>query len=196
MSNIFGSTSSPAPPTSGVPATGGWRPGWIIAFGVVLVILGIVAFGSVVAATIASVYFVGVMMIVAGIAEIAVGIRARDWGPFLLWIVLGIFYALAGMLTIANPFLAAGVLTLFLGAMLIAAGIMRIIVAFQMKEGPAWLWVAVSGAISVLLGATILAQWPLSSLYALGVFLSVDLLFAGIGWITLGMTLSRLARRG
>ena len=187
-------STPPLPPSHSSGRWPGGRrlpTGWIIGFGAVLLALGILAFGSVVTATIASVYFVGVSMIVAGLAEIVIGLRARDWGPFVLWIGLGIVYALAGLLTLANPLLAAGVLTLFLGAALVAAGIMRIIVAFQMKAGSAWAWVAISAAITVLLGAAILAQWPLSSLYALGVFLSVDLLFAGIGWVGLGMALSK-----
>ena len=168
---------------------------WIIGFGILLFVLGLLAFASVMAATLVSVYFVGLMMIVAGVAEIALGLRAREWGPFVLWIALGIFYALSGLLTLANPLLAASILTLFLGAALVATGVLRLIVAFQMKAGSASLWVGLSAVITLCVGATILAQWPLSSLYALGIFLSVDLLFAGMGWIGLGMALSRFQSR-
>jgi uncharacterized membrane protein HdeD (DUF308 family) len=43
-----------------------------------------------------------------------------------------------------------------------------------------------SAAITALLGIMVLTQWPASSLYILGVFLSVDLIFAGIGWLMIG----------
>ena len=167
------------------------RSGWIIAFGIALAALGIAAFGSVIAATIVSVYFVGMMMIFAGVAEIVVGFQAKSWSRFFLWMILGFIYAAAGMFALANPLLAAGVLTLLLGASLIATGFLRIVLAFQMKSGSAWAWVAVSGLITAFLGAMILAQWPASSLFILGLFLSVDLVVAGIGWLRLGWALSR-----
>ena len=44
------------------------KRGWIVALGVVYVLVGLVALGSVVAATVASVLVVGIMMVVAGIA--------------------------------------------------------------------------------------------------------------------------------
>jgi hypothetical protein len=40
-------------------------------------------------------------------------------------------------------------------------------------------WVLLSGVITVLLGLLIFAHWPVSSLYILGVFLSIDLIMAG-----------------
>jgi uncharacterized membrane protein HdeD (DUF308 family) len=41
----------------------------------------------------------------------------------------------------------------------------------------------------LLLGAVILAHWPVSSLYILGLFLGVDLVCAGVAWIGLGVGL-------
>ena len=37
----------------------------------------------------------------------------------------------------------------------------------------------------------ILARWPVSSLYILGLFLGIDLIMAGAGWIGLGFGLRR-----
>ncbi len=98
---------------------------------------------------------------------------------------------MAGFVTFENPLLAAAVLTLILGASLIASGIMRIILAFSVKEEMPWIWVLVSGAITLLLAIVILAHWPVSSLYVLWLFLGIDLAMAGIGWIGLGLGLRR-----
>ena len=166
------------------------RSAWIIAFGAVLVVLGGLAFSSVFAATLISVYFVGISMMAAGLAEMIMGFQAKSWPRFFLWVILGGIYSVAGVFAVLNPLLAAGVLTLVLGASLVATGLLRIFLAFQMRAGSAWLWVVVSGAITAMLGGMILAQWPASSLYILGVFLSVDLVFTGVGWISLGMALS------
>jgi len=43
--------------------------------------------------------------------------------------------------------------------------------------------------VTALLGAVILASWPLSSLYVLGTLLGIDLLFHGGGWVAFGMGL-------
>jgi uncharacterized membrane protein HdeD (DUF308 family) len=165
--------------------------GWIVALGVVYLLAGFIALGSVAMATVASVLVVGVMMIVAGVAEVISAFQVKSWGKFLLWVLLGVLYIIAGFVTFENPLLAAALLTLILGASLVASGIMRIILAFSMKQETPWIWILLSGVITVLLGLLILAHWPVSSLYILGLFLGIDLIMAGAGWIGLGVSLHR-----
>jgi uncharacterized membrane protein HdeD (DUF308 family) len=153
-------------PGAGIaPLRGKW--GWIVALGVVYLVAGVIALGSVVMATVATVYFVGIMMIVAGVFEV---IQAFD-----------------------NPLLTAVWLTLILGAALVASGIMRVFLGFNMKGGTPWGWVVASGLITLLLGIIILVHWPVSSLYVLGIFLGIDLVFAGASWIGLGLGLRQAA---
>src|SRR5580693_7089490 len=169
------------------------KSGWIVALGVVYVIAGFIALGSVVMATVASVLIVGVMMIVAGVAEVFSAFQIKSWGKFLLWVLLGLLYIIAGFVTFENPLLAAALLTLILGASLVASGIMRIILAFSMKRETPWILVLLSAVITLLLGLLILAHWPVSSLYILGLFLGIDLIMAGAAWIGLGFGLHRAA---
>jgi uncharacterized membrane protein HdeD (DUF308 family) len=168
------------------------KSGWIVALGVIYVIAGFVALGSVVMATAVSVFVVGIMFVIAGIAEVIGAFQVKTWGKFLLWIALGALYVIAGIEAIQNPLFAAVVLTLALGVTLVVSGIVRIILAFGMKAGNAWIWLLLSGAITLLLGLIILARWPVSSLYVLGLFLGIDLVFAGSGWIALGLGLRRV----
>src|ERR1700742_3483495 len=103
------------------------KTGWLIALGVVYVIAGLIALGSVVFATVVSVFVVGIMMLIAGVAEVINAFQIKTWGKFLLWLLLGALYIVAGFLTFDNPLLAAVVLTLLLGVALIASGIMRVV---------------------------------------------------------------------
>ena len=121
------------------------KSGWIVALGVVYLLAGFIALGSVVMATVASVLVVGVMMIIAGVAEVFSAFQIKSWGKFLLWVLLGVLYIIAGFVTFENPLLAAALLTLILGASLVASGIMRIILAFSMKRETPWIWVLLSG---------------------------------------------------
>ncbi len=165
--------------------------GWIVALGAVYVLAGLIALGSVVTATAVSVFVVGIMMLIAGVAEVIHAFQIKNWGYFLLWLALGVLYIVAGLVTFQNPLLAAAVLTLLLGAALVASGIMRVVLAFGMKEKTPWIWVALSGAVTLILGLVILGHWPVSSLYILGLFLGIDLVLAGTGWIGVGLALRR-----
>jgi uncharacterized membrane protein HdeD (DUF308 family) len=175
-------------PAAGLaPLRGKW--GWIVALGVVYLVAGVIALGSVVMATIASVWLVGIMMLLAGVFEVIHSFQIKTWGRFLFWLALGVLYISAGFVAFDNPLLTAVWLTLILGAALVASGIMRIVLGFNMKGGTPWGWVVASGVITLLLGIIILIHWPVSSLYVLGIFLGVDLVFAGATWIALGLGL-------
>ena len=163
--------------------------GWIVALGVVYVVAGVIALGSVVMATIAAVWVVGIMMIIAGVFEVIHSFQIKTWGRFLFWLLLGVLYVIAGFIAFRDALSFAIWLTLLLGAALVASGIVRIFLGFNMRGGTPWGWVVASGVVTLLLGVIILAQWPYSGLYALGIILGVDLVFAGASWIGLGFGL-------
>jgi uncharacterized membrane protein HdeD (DUF308 family) len=189
MTSATGTGNAPQIGSEMAPLRAKW--GWIVALGVVYIIAGFIALGSIVMATVASVLIVGVMMIVAGVAEVINAFQVKSWGKFLLWALLGVLYIVAGFVTFDNPLLAAVLLTLVLGASLVASGIMRIVLAFGMQSQTPWIWIALSGVITLLLGLLILARWPINSVYILGLFLGIDLIMAGAGWIGLGFGLHR-----
>ena len=165
------------------------KSGWIIALGIVYLIAGAVALSSVALATVVSVFLVGVMMLVSGVAEVINAFQVKSWGKFVLWLLLGALYIIAGILTFENPLLTAKLLTLLLGISLLASGIAKIVLGFSMKAGSSWGVVVLAGVITLLVGLIILAQWPWGSLYILGIFLAVDLIFTGVGWISMGLGL-------
>jgi uncharacterized membrane protein HdeD (DUF308 family) len=176
-------------PTQLQPLRARW--GWIVALGVVFVIAGLVAIASVVTATVVSVFVVGIMMLIAGVAELIHAFQVRSWGKAILWILLGLLYIVAGFVTFENPILAAAVLTLVLGIALVISGVVRGVLAFNMRPEVGWGGVLVSALVTLLLGVIILAHWPFSALYVLGLFLGIDLLLAGAGWIAVGLGLKR-----
>ena len=74
MSSI---TGSPGTPISGIETLRA-KSGWIVALGAVYIIAGIVAIGSVVIATVATVFIVGIMMLIAGVAEVINAFQNQD----------------------------------------------------------------------------------------------------------------------
>jgi uncharacterized membrane protein HdeD (DUF308 family) len=165
------------------------RWGEIVAFGALLVVLGLAALCFTLPSTVATVTLNGVFFLVAGVAEIGVGAHAKSWARFFLWIIGGAIYLIAGLICIINPIFASLALTLALGAGLIAAAAVRAYLAFQLPAGNARTMVLLAAAVTFLLGLVIVVHWPTDSVYVLGILLGVDLLFHGIGWATFGVGL-------
>lgn len=163
--------------------------GAIVAFGLLLMLMGVASLVFAFASTVAMVTLNGVFFLVAGAAEIGVGMHSRDWSRFFLWVLGGFFYIAIGIVCIVNPLLASAILTLMLGAGLIAAGVVRAYLAFQLPSGQKRALVLLAAAVTFFLGLIIVIQWPLNSVYVLGTLLGVDLLFHGAGWASFGMGL-------
>ena len=161
----------------------------ITAFGVLLVVLGFAAIVFALASTIVTVALNGVLFLIAGGAEIGIGMHSREWGRFFLWVAGGVLYIAAGVICIINPTLASVVLTLLLGAGLIAAGVVRAYLGTQLPADQPRALIFLAAAVTIVLGLIIVSHWPLDSVYVLGTLLGVDLLFHGVGWVSFGMGL-------
>ena len=166
----------------------GHKWGLFVSMGVLALVLGILALGMVVHATITSVYIIAFFMVIAGGSEIIVGLNARDWRHFFLWVLAGSFYLAAGAFAFAQPYHAAVVLTLLLGTAMLAAGVVRIYIGTHMHSH-ARAMVIVGGAVTSLVGLIIVLGWPTNSIVILGTLLGIDLLFTGAVWIGFGLRL-------
>ncbi|CAH1655820.1 HdeD family acid-resistance protein [Hyphomicrobiales bacterium] len=180
------SEASHRPPSLGthlIPLRRSW--GWLMAEGIVLVILGVLGLGAVALLSLASAIWFGAMIFVGGIVVLIDAFRHQGWKSRLWHILIGVLYVGVGVMTFVNPLVATASLTLLAGAALVATGFLRLVMAFQNRELPSWGWVAFSGVLSLLLGGMILAQWPASSLWVLGTFLAIELIFQGWAAIAL-----------
>lgn len=166
--------------------------GWFIALGILLIVLGLIAFAHLLVATVATVYYVGLLMLIGAVGQLVLAFRVKGWGPSILMVLGAILYGIAGIFALVNPLLASTVLTLLLAAGLIAAGILRIVVAFRERPRQGWGWVLFMGILSILVAVVIILGWPVNSLWILGIFLAADLIGQGLGWLFFGIGLGRL----
>lgn len=88
--------------------------GWFVALGVLLIMAGGIAFGNLLMATVASVYYVGLIMLIGGLLNLAHAYQVKDWGGFLFWVLSGGLYAAAGLFAFINPLLASSILTILM----------------------------------------------------------------------------------
>ena len=50
-----------------------------------------------------------------------------------------------------------------------------------------WLWTLLGGALSVVLGVMIINEWPQSGLWVIGLFVAIEILFAGWSQIMIAL---------
>ena len=160
--------------------------GWFFAVGVLLVILGALAIGFAAWATEFTVIFLGFLLLLSGALLVTSSYYSKRWNGFSLSLIMGLFYIIAGALCVFKPLQSAEGITLLIAALLLVVGSFRLFssIRYQFEY---WKWSAFSGAISILLGFLILAEWPASSFWVIGVFVGVDLLLAGWSWIILSL---------
>ena len=163
--------------------------GWFVALGVVLLILGVAALAHIFIATLASVFFIGTLMAVAGLGQLVHAWRLKQLHGFILWSVSGLFYLAAGVFAVFYPVQGASLLTLLFGSMLIAVGALRTWLWFNNRGQRGWGWLGISGGLTLLIGLVIAANWPGNSVWILGLLLALDLLFQGWSALLLGMFL-------
>ncbi|MGI4764637.1 MAG: DUF308 domain-containing protein [Janthinobacterium lividum] len=172
------------PPTEQLRAN--W--GWVLAMGVLALAAGIAALAIEGLATLVSVVTIGVMVGVVGIVEIVLGFRARGWGQALYWEISGLFYLAVGVFAWAEPVQASVVLTLLLGAGLLAAGVVRLVSGFghhDRMRGP----LILSGLVTGLFGLVIVVGWPANGLLVIGLLLGIELIVTGVNWIVFALRL-------
>jgi uncharacterized membrane protein HdeD (DUF308 family) len=160
-----------------------WK--WFVGFGVVIAILGLIALLNVADATLVTTILVGFLLVFGGIAQIIAAFAAETGlGWRILMGILGVLYILVGLDIIADPLQGAIVLTLVIAIVLIVDGIIRLFHAITGPSGHKLLNGTI-GVIDILLGLWLWTGIPISGL-AIGFFVGIQLLMAGILWIALG----------
>ncbi len=162
--------------------------GWFLTFGIGLALLGIIAIVRSVAATVVSMVFFGWLLLLAAGIEIGQAIMVGKWaGMFHHWLA-AVLFGVLGALIIWRPVITAEILTLMMGALFLVAGLFQLITLFVVSLSD-WGWHAINAVITFLLGILIVAQWPVSGLWVIGLFVGLELLLYGITWIAIALTL-------
>jgi uncharacterized membrane protein HdeD (DUF308 family) len=163
------------------------RVWWLFfVLGLVSIIVGFLAISSTFVATMASVIVFGVLLLVAGVTEVIHAVMVRHWRGFALHLLTAALYLIVGLFMLEDPARAALVLTLLIAASFFVGGALRIIFAL-VERFPAWGWVVLHGVIDLILGILIWRGWPESSLWVIGLFIGIDLVFHGWSWVVLAL---------
>ena len=174
---------------AGVPVRS-W--GWLLGLGIFFVLLGCVGLGMVVGLTLASILILGILFVIAGVSQIFDVFKSKEWKVAIWHALVAVLYIVGGFVIIYDPFLASSFITALLAGILIIIGISRLIMAIALRHDKGWVWMLLAGLSSLVLGILILAQWPWSGLWVIGLFIAIELLINGWMYIFLALTLRQL----
>jgi uncharacterized membrane protein HdeD (DUF308 family) len=179
--------------------------GWLLALGILMTVLGVIGLGMAYSLTVAAVFWFGILAVVGGVAQILDAFHHKGWKGFVWHVIIGLIYIIAGVLMIAMPVASAFWLTLFLAISFIVNGVLRILMAFQIRgQGSVWLAVLLSGVVSIALGVLIYGTvkppgaealataegqlaWVRSWGWVIGLFVAIELIMEGVALIAISM---------
>jgi uncharacterized membrane protein HdeD (DUF308 family) len=159
--------------------------GWSIACGVLLIATGILALLMPEIAALATVLTLAWLLVFAGAFEILHAVQTRHRDGFGWKLASGIVTLLLGIGIVVFPVAGAATLALWIGAFLLAGGVLRLILAFRLRPARGWAWVLIDALLSIVVGGLIAWGWPASSIPFIGLLAGFWLLFAGIWRIML-----------
>ena len=177
------STATPSP-ASRAPVL---SSGWSLALGILLVIAGVAALLFPVIAAVAATLYLGWFALIAGAIAIVVAIKTRAEPEFGWRLLVGVVYVALGILLVANPVAGAASLALLVGALLAAAGVVEIALAFRLQPHRGWGWLLANGILSIVLAILIAIGWPLGSLVLIGYLVGFQIIMCGVARIAIGL---------
>jgi uncharacterized membrane protein HdeD (DUF308 family) len=166
--------------------------GWVIALSIALILLGI---GAIIVPGIASAFFtsiIGWITLISGIIMIVESFQSQPVRGFWLNLIVGIFYAIAGIYILFNLGAALLALTFAFGLLFIAEGIFTIIMGFTNKAGHRMSGLVVlNGVITLILGIMVLNQFPFSAIWLIGLYVGISLLMSGISLLAAALAVRK-----
>ncbi len=169
--------------------------GWLLAQGILLVILGTIGLGMTIWLTLATVFIFGVFLLIGGGVQIFQTFKCRGWQSVLWHVVIAILYVLAGLSIMADPLVASTLFTLLIAGALLGIGVVRIIMAFQLRGVKNWGWPLIGGIAAMILGFMILTRWPVSGFWVIGLFVAIEMIFSGWSYIIIALGARELGEK-
>ena len=161
--------------------------GWFLALGIVFVLAGLAAIAFPLLSTIATKIALGWIFLAGGVLMILHAFSASGWRGFLLGLLIGVLYVVAGGWLAFFPFTGIITLTILLAALFLAEGVLEVIMAFRVRPHEGWGWLLLSGLVAIAVGVMIAMQLPSSAAWAIGLLTGINLLMTGASFIALAL---------
>ncbi|MCD8537262.1 MAG: DUF308 domain-containing protein [Burkholderiaceae bacterium] len=135
------------------------------------------------------------MAFVGGVFMAIHAFQSKGWRTFLIQSLFAALYIGLGVFVWMAPLAALEGLTIWLAALFLVTGVLRIIAAIQNGSGGNMLWPALSGVLTIILGVMILNSWPEGSTWVPGLLLAIELLLQGWALVFIGLAIKRASQK-
>lgn len=159
--------------------------GWVLAYGVLLIIAGFIAMANPIATGLAVGVILGISFTFSGVASLFAAFADAGWRAKTVDILFGLLALFAAFVCLANPFSGAVSVVWVIGFMFLIAGAYEIVAGFQADQDKIWL--ILLGAVDLALGV-----WVTVFMGA-GVALVALATLVGFGFLFRGALISALA---
>jgi uncharacterized membrane protein HdeD (DUF308 family) len=160
---------------------------WMLSLGIVMVILGVIGLGMTVLFNEIVVMYFGFLLLFGSGVQLMQAFRAEAWKGRVWHVLIALVYIVGGIIAVTEPVIAGMTLALLIAWTLIVIGVLRLFMALQMRGAAGWLWTLLGGVLSVVLGVMIINEWPQSGLWVIGLFVAIEILFAGWSQIMIAL---------
>jgi uncharacterized membrane protein HdeD (DUF308 family) len=149
--------------------------------GVLMIILGVLAVAAPAFATLTVDIYVGWLFLVSGVLGLIAMFSARNVPGFLWTLVTALLSIVVGGVLLWKPAEGAVSLTIVLTAFFIVEGLFQAAAALIYRDAipSRWGWLLASGIADLALAAIIIAGWPGTAAWTLGLLVGVNLLTTG-----------------
>jgi uncharacterized membrane protein HdeD (DUF308 family) len=164
--------------------------------GAIMIILGVLAVGAPMAATLFVAIYLGWLFLISGIIGLVALFSMHDTPAFVWNLITAALSVVAGVVLIWKPVEGAISLTLVLAALFIAEGVFQMgtSIAYRHVMANRWGWMLVSGIADLVLAALIIVSWPLSAAWFLGLLAGINLITSGWAIIVAALAGRNLTR--
>lgn len=169
-------------------------PGALIGMGVLFIALGVIGIAGQTLFSFATINVLGGFLFCGGAVQFAHALKSTGWKSVGNQVVLAVLYIAAGVYTWVFPIPALEAITLCLATIFFVTGFLRMISAFQHRHSHEWFWLALSSAISILMGVLIMSVYPESSLWLPGLLIAIELLLQGCSLVFLSLAARSLTK--
>ena len=157
--------------------------------GILLVVLGLLAILVPQVASLAVTLLLGWLFAISGIFGLIASFWARQAPGFWWSLLSAVLSIVVGALLLARPVVGVFSLTYLLIAFFFVEGVVSIMYAIEHRREltGGWVWMLVSGIITLALGVMILAGLPSTAAWALGLLVGIDMVFGGSSLIAVAL---------
>ncbi len=161
--------------------------GWLLALGILWIILGTLAIIMPFAATLAVEMVFGVLFVIGGVAQLIQAFRSKGWKGFALQVLGGILALALGAILLFFPIQGVLTLTILLAAFFVAQGVVKIMAALRERPASGWGWLMFSGILGIVVGVIIWTALPEAAVWVLGLLVGIELIFSGWAMVMIAM---------